>query len=208
MIRARLHFHKTEAMRFTGHLDLQRAWERTLRRARLPLAYSQGFHPQARLNLAAALPLGFTSEAEILDAWFEEDLGLDQIESALSVSLPPGIRLNSMAFVDLKDPALQTQVRSARYTITILDYAENLENRISTLLNTQSLPRQRNNKDYDLRPLVEELVLIENDDLGRQRLIVQLSAREGATGRPEELLAAMELDPLAAHVHRTALIFT
>ena len=47
-------------MRFTGHLDLHRAWERTFRRAHLPLAYTQGFHPQPRIQLAGALPLGFT----------------------------------------------------------------------------------------------------------------------------------------------------
>ena len=61
-------------MRFTGHLDLHRAWERTFRRAGLPLAYSQGFNPHPRLNLASALPLGFTSEGEVIDVWLEQDL--------------------------------------------------------------------------------------------------------------------------------------
>jgi radical SAM-linked protein len=53
-------------MRYTGHLDLHRAWERTFRRARLPLAYSQGFHPQPRLNLACALPL---ASPAIVKSW-------------------------------------------------------------------------------------------------------------------------------------------
>ncbi len=61
MQRLRLTFAKTAAMRYTGHLDLHTTWERTLRRARLPLAYSQGFHPQPKIQLASALPLGFTS---------------------------------------------------------------------------------------------------------------------------------------------------
>ncbi|HLE27799.1 MAG TPA: TIGR03936 family radical SAM-associated protein, partial [Anaerolineales bacterium] len=71
MQRLRLTFAKTAAMKFSGHLDLHKTWERTLRRARLPLAYSQGFNPQPRLQLASALPLGFTSECEVLDAWME-----------------------------------------------------------------------------------------------------------------------------------------
>ncbi len=64
-IRYRLRFHKTEAMRFTGHLDLHRALERTIRRSGLPLAYTRGFSPHPRLQLAAALPLGFVSRAEV-----------------------------------------------------------------------------------------------------------------------------------------------
>ena len=55
-MRARITFAKTEAMRYTGHLDLARALERTLRRAGLPLSYTQGFTPRARLHLACALP--------------------------------------------------------------------------------------------------------------------------------------------------------
>ena len=207
MIRARICFHKTEAMRFTGHLDLHHTWERTLRRASLPLAYSQGFHPQPRLNLAAALPLGFTSEAEVIDAWFEQDLSPDDLTQALQPALPPGIRLISISLVDLKEPALQTQVRSASYRITLLDPAPDLDTRIKQILEADSIPRQRRNKDYDLRPLIEKLMQIDNDEINHQRIEVQLSAREGATGRPEELLSTLGLDPFAARVHRFTLYF-
>lgn len=78
-MRLRLTFAKTDAMRFTGNLDLHRTWERTIRRAGLPLAYSQGFHPQPRLNLASALPLGFTSQFEMVDVWLENEMPLEQI---------------------------------------------------------------------------------------------------------------------------------
>ena len=88
-MRVRITFSKTPAMRYTGHLDLHRAWERAFRRAGLPLAYSQGFHPGPRLNLACALPLGFTSECEIVDAWLDGDLALSEIETALTGALPP-----------------------------------------------------------------------------------------------------------------------
>ena len=55
-MRIRITFSKTAAMRYTGHLDLHRAWERTFRRAGLPLAYSQGFHPQP---LGQKIGMGF-----------------------------------------------------------------------------------------------------------------------------------------------------
>ena len=67
-MRVRITFSKQGALRFIGHLDLHRLWERAMRRANLPLTYSQGFHPQPKISLAAALPLGFSSRGEVLDA--------------------------------------------------------------------------------------------------------------------------------------------
>ena len=91
--RYRLRFAKTIDLRFTGHLDLHRALERTLRRASLPLAYTQGFNPRPRLNLASALPLGFASECELADFWFEEELSADQILADLQLASPPGLQI-------------------------------------------------------------------------------------------------------------------
>ncbi|MFN2265763.1 MAG: TIGR03936 family radical SAM-associated protein, partial [Anaerolineales bacterium] len=65
-MRIRVKFAKTEPMRFTSHLDLYRAWERLLRRADLSLVFSQGYNPRPKLQLAAPLALGITSQAEII----------------------------------------------------------------------------------------------------------------------------------------------
>ena len=90
-MRLRSTFSKTEAMRFTGHLDLHRTLERTMRRANLPLTYSEGFNPRPKITLASALPLGFTSEAEVVDFWLKEDLPIKEISMALVKAAPPGI---------------------------------------------------------------------------------------------------------------------
>ena len=95
-MRIRLIFSKLEPMRYTGHLDLFRTWERTIRRAGLPLAYSQGFNSRPRINLASALPLGFTSCGEVMDMWLEEDQSLDKIKAALEGALPPGLRFSKI----------------------------------------------------------------------------------------------------------------
>jgi radical SAM-linked protein len=205
--RIRITFEKTEAMRFTGHLDLHRTWERVFRRAKLPLAYSQGFHPQPRLNLACALPLGFSSQAEILDAWLEEDLPLQEVERVLKSAVPPGIRLVKLECIDMRLPALQTQVLSADYLIDFLEETPELENRVKAFLEAKSLPRNRNGKDYDLRPLVEDLTLLTNTKDEQKQVIVRLSARDGATGRPEELIDALGLDIGSVRVHRIKLNF-
>jgi radical SAM-linked protein len=194
-------------MRFTGHLDLHRTWERTCRRAGLPLAYSQGFHPQPRINLACALPLGFTSQSEVADIWLQSDLPLTDIQTALSRAVPPGIEILNVEEMDPHLPALQTQVQSAEYIITLLDYASQLDERIAGLLTNSSLPRERRGKAYDLRPLIEEIQHLPNDDQGHPRIRVRLAARAGATGRPEELLAALDITPESARIHRTNLFF-
>ena len=67
--RLRIQFSKSGPARFIGNLDLMRLWERAARRAGLALAYSVGFHPQPRMQLAAPLPLGYVGDAELLDLW-------------------------------------------------------------------------------------------------------------------------------------------
>jgi radical SAM-linked protein len=208
MLRLRITFAKTEAMRYTSHLDLHKAWERAMRRAGLPLVYSQGFNPRPRLQLAAALPLGFISHCELLDAWLGDNgHPIEQLRAALEAALPPGLRLIDLQPVALDEPALQTYLRSAEYTATLLDAFPGLEAKVAGLLAAGSLPRQRRGKAYDLRPLIETLAVLPPDETGRQRLRMLLSAQEGRTGRPEEVLAALGYDPVAARVERTRLVF-
>lgn len=206
-MRLRIHFSKNEAMRYTGHLDLHRAWERTMRRADLPLAYSQGFRAHPRINLGCALPLGFTSQDEVVDIWLDQPLPIGEIESALNSSLPPGIQINALEVVDEKVPTLQTQLQAAEYLITLLAALPELNPRLEDICRSESLPRQRRGKAYDLRPLIVELRRLADDESGQQRLFAVLSAREGATGRPEEVVLALGGEPTLARVMRTRLIF-
>ena len=78
-MRARITFSKSGPLRYIGHLDLQTLWERAARRAGLPLAYSNGFHPQAKIYFAAALPLGFSSRAEVMDMRLKTDIALAEL---------------------------------------------------------------------------------------------------------------------------------
>jgi radical SAM-linked protein len=206
-MRLRIHFAKTDLMRYTGHLDLHRAWERTMRRAGLPLAYSQGFRPHPRINLGCALPLGFTSQDEVVDIWLEQSLPLDEIETALQSSLPPGIQLQAVEIIDEKEPTLQTQLLAAEYQITLLEAIPGLDASLEEGCQSASLLRQRRGKAYDLRPLILGLRRLADDENGLQQLVAVLSSREGATGRPEEVILALGGDPTLARVQRTRLIF-
>lgn len=205
-MRIRITFSKTGAMQYVGHLDLHRSWERTFRRSGLPLEYSQGFHPQPHLNLACALPLGFTSQCELLDAWLEQNYSLDQVRSSVTAALPPGLEIIDIVDIDDHIPALQTQVISAVYRITFRDDIPDVQNRIQRILNSDHLPRIRRDKSYDLRSLIEGMTLEAQKDDRHPEMRVQLAAREGATGRPEELLAEMGIRFEDTQIHREKLI--
>lgn len=206
-VRLRITFAKTEAMRYTGHLDLHRAWERTVRRAGLPMLYSQGYNPRPRIQIAAALPLGFTSRHEVVDIWFQGPVEVLEAGEALERANPPGIHIIDLEEADLRSPALQTQVRAAEYTATILEPVPDLNERIDRIHTASSLPRQRRGKNYDLRPLIEEIRRPEGNPEGLQTIQLRLKAQEGATGRPEEVLLELGISPSLARVERTQIIF-
>jgi radical SAM-linked protein len=205
-MRVRITFSKAEAMQYVGHLDLHHSWERTFRRSGLPLAYSQGFHPQPRLNLGCALPVGFTSQCELLDAWLERDIPITEIGDCISLALPPGLQIRSLELVDVNAPALQTQVTSAVYLITFLDPIPDLIDRLQKVIHSEHLPRLRHNKSYDLRPLIENVASLSQNVEGKNELHVQLAVREAATGRPEELLDELGVKFEATRIHREKLI--
>lgn len=203
-MRIRITFAKQGALRYTGHLDLHRLWERAARRAELPLAYSQGFHPQPKMAIAAALPLGFSSRCEVIDMRLEHDIPLDGLSEKLQQTLPTGIRVSNVESVDEKLPALQTQVASAEYEVHLTEPVEDSEltRRIDATMESESIIRERRGKTYDLRPLIETLTL-ESDC----KISMRLAAREGATGRPEEVLDLLGIEFEGTRVERTQIIF-
>lgn len=208
IMRARITFTKQGALRYTGHLDLHRLWERAMRRADLPLSYSQGFHPQPKISLASALPLGFSSRGEVLDVRFNEEIPTEEIASRLKDSLPPDIQVTHVESVDEREPALQTQVLSATYDVHLTEPVDGSEltRKVEELMKAESLPRERRDKLYDLRPLIETLDVLTEADR-KVWMQMKLAARDGATGRPEEVLNALGIEPEYTLVERTLLIF-
>ena len=208
-MRLRITFAKQNALRYTGHLDLHRIWERAARRAELPLAYSQGFHPQPKISLASALPLGFSSICEMLDMRLTEELPLEGLKERIQASVPTALKILDIQSVDEKLPALQTLVTEAEYEVTLTEPAEGsrLAQQVADMLAASSLPRERRGKAYDLRPLLLE-VSVAAEPGESIRLKMRLGAREGATGRPEEVLDHLGIPADTVRVERTRLIFS
>lgn len=208
-MRLRINFTKTEAMRFTSHLDLHRAWERTFRRAGLNLVFSQGFNPRPKFQIAAALPLGFTSQCELLDVWLKDETdSIDQIKERLIASAPPGIQIIKVQEVDESETALQNRVSAIEYLIESSQVPPNIETLIKEMRAADALPRQWKGKTYDLKPLIEQIEVLPEGEKGVKRLRLRLKAQKRQTGRPEEVLAALGISIQDARIQRTALFLS
>ncbi len=208
-MRIRVGFSKSGPLRYIGNLDLHTIWERAARRAGLALSYSKGFHPQPKIHLAAPLPLGFSSRCEIVDLRFEEDVDLSDLADRLQAVLPEGILVLSLKTVDPAAPALPATITAAEYEVTLAarrDY-QAIRERIQTLLAQPTISRVRRGKSYDLRPLIEDLHLVIDNSDGPACVHMRLAAREGATGRPEEVVEALGIPLEEVRIERSGLIF-
>jgi radical SAM-linked protein len=206
--RLRITFAKGEEIKYISHLDLMRLWERTLRRARVPLAYSRGFNPRPKIAIAAPLPVGFTSRGEVMDVVLERHISPYNFAKGLAAHLPPGLELLSVEEVYPKLPSLQSQVRSAEYRVTVCwdGSQEEMEGKLGELLSAEQLPRRRRGKDYDLRPLIEEL-WVEGKEADGWVLGMRLRAGSQGTGRPDEVLDSLDLAEEPHAVLRERLLF-
>jgi hypothetical protein len=128
------------------------------------------------------------------------------LPSRLQKALPAGISVLDATSMDDAEPALQVQIRSAEYEVSLVEGSEALELQaaIERVLAASNLPRERRGKAYDLRPLIEQLSMVPGS---RTVIFMQLAAREGATGRPEEVLAELGIPSNSTRIERTRLIF-
>jgi radical SAM-linked protein len=207
MQRIRLVYSKGDELKFTGNLDMMKVWERTFRRAGLKIAYSQGFHPQPKIHQALPLPLGFTSQNDLLDFWLDSDENLGEISKKLERALQPGITVQEYQVVPAALKPLQTLVTSAEYLVRMETESihADLTERIEKLLRQNECLRERRGKQYDLRPLIESLQ-IDKDDTSS--LLMTLAARPGATGRPEEVLDALGIAMQDIEIMRCGMILS
>ena len=208
--RLRVTYRKADTLRYIAHLDLMRTWERSLRRARLPLAYTQGFTPHARLALGAPLPVGTVGERELLDVWMSPAIAPEEFARRLAAVLPEGLALLAAEEAAHELPSLQSQIRSATYEVAFardaLDVAE-VRERLDALLALETLDweeqRGAKTRRSDLRAAIRGLALHEEDE--RLLLAMDLELNEESTGRPASVLAALRIEARPTSVVRTAL---
>jgi radical SAM-linked protein len=212
MQRLRITFSRGEVVKYISHLDLMRLWERALRRADIPVTYSQGFNPHPKISMAAPLAIGVTSEGEVMDLWLRRRISSYFFVKMVSEQLPSGIGILRVEQVALTLPSLQSRMRQAEYRVEVETDkgAEEVEGVLRSFLAREHLPwqhmRDTGVRRYDLRPLVHQLWLVGCGE-SQCTLGMRLRSDSTATGRPEQVTAALGFPPRPRSIHRTELIF-
>ena len=200
MQRLRVRYAKRGRARFASHRDFGRAFERALRRAGVPMAYSSGFSPHPRISYANAAPTGAASEAEYLEIGLAERREPDQVRIALDDALPPG--LDVLEVVEAAGGALADRLTGSLWTV---DWpgadADRLTAAATALLAEPEHVVERMTKNglraFDVRGALVELVVDED----RLRLVL----RHGVPlVRPDDVLRALaQLDPAIGELTAT-----
>lgn len=209
--RLRVRFGRSEEVSLISHLDLMRFWERALRRAGIPLAYSQGFSPHPRISMAAPLALGVTSEAELMDVYLSRWIAPQSFLPGLRRQMGPGIQVLEASAIPVNVPSLQSQVRFAEYRVVVDKAAvpADIGAEVGRFLEAKSLMWQHTRdtgvRSYDLRSLVKSL-WVAGERNGEVSLGMVLRCDPGGAGRPEQVTAALGFAGPPRSIHRTKLV--
>ena len=166
-MKARIKFRKIGPIKFIGHLDLMRTFQKIFRRSNLPIAYSEGFNPHQIFSIAAPLALGVTSDGEYLDAKFTEHIDINSIKEALNKSCPKGITILDVVELSDREPAAMASVAFAKYRISLNDVIFS-KKQIDDYLNQTEIIIQKKSKkgkirDIDIRPGILSIELVNED---------------------------------------------
>ncbi|MCX7780826.1 MAG: TIGR03936 family radical SAM-associated protein [Negativicutes bacterium] len=218
MIKIRLQITKGEAIRYISHLDYARTVERALRRAKLPVAYSEGFNPHMKLAFASALAVGVTSDAEYMDIELMENLPPERLAAALAGQLPAGIVIRKVQRVAPQSPALMKIVNWADYTVAV-PLADGSYERTAAaveafrdapqVIYTKETPKGK--REIDLKRFLAAPVEITGWDGIQLRLTFAVHITPAGSVKPREVLDVLVRHyglPIAADaavIHRTGL---
>ncbi|MGC9520714.1 MAG: TIGR03936 family radical SAM-associated protein [Anaerolineae bacterium] len=210
--RHRITFGTSRSLAYVSVLELGLIWERSLRRAQVPLKYSQGYNPRPRMHFAAPLPVGCGSEADLLDVELTEGRSSVAIARALDGKMPVDLVLVEVTPVSDGAPALSEQLVETEYRVWIKGVGRaGLKEAVDAFLaqDTVDLPkrgRRHRGKTYNLRPLVKALSIDAETPSPWEGLQMRLNARPGATGRPDEVLKALGLEEVPRRCFRTRML--
>ncbi len=190
MAKYRLEFSKEGDAKFVSHLDLVRLFTRVFKRAGLPLAYSEGFNPHPKMSIGIPLSVGVTSEAELLDAEFYEEVPAIEIKERMNQTMPIGIAITKVQRIEQGMPKLSS-VSRASYRVSLSGEGVAKE-ALSEFLKRETIEvekkTKRSEKLVDIKP---DIFGISHED--EKTLIMTLATGSTANLKPEVVLSAMRL---------------
>lgn len=191
--KVRLRFRKGGDLRFLGHHDLLRCFERMMRRAEIPFSHTQGFNPRPKMNFALSLPLGVIGCEEVLELEVEPgtfaQLSPEVLSQRLADHAPPGLEILSVREIPFR---VKAQIESLTYRLRLLNPVPKLDQRINDFLSqeevwiTRTTPQKGRKKEKTTRINIRPFVLDVRQTT--EGLEMQLQLTPTGTVRPIELL--------------------
>ncbi len=207
----RFQYSKTGMMKYLGHLDLIRFFERAFRRLKLPLAFSQGFHPHPKMTFGGPLSVGVSSEYEIMEVELDGAVDVASFMARFNEFSPAGLKLIDYRAVQ-KATSLMHAVALIRYRVDLPVGSCNL---VSAFQAAETIILRKQNKkrrwvDKDLKPFVADIVACGSQD-GVDRYIISTHSFDSGSAKPRDVIAILcrdsALDIHAVSITRTVLFF-
>jgi radical SAM-linked protein len=195
--RIRLRYAKRGRLRFSSHRDFARAFERALRRAEVPMAYSAGFHPHPKISYVGAAPTGVGSEAEYLEIALAETREPEQVRQAIDAVLPDGLDiLEARDTADCPPGPLSERMQASQWQIEFADPSAGLEAAVSAFIAEQTVLVERLTKDgrrsLDARAPVVSMVVRSDADVATRAILMMVVRQVTPTVRPDDVLTALQ----------------
>jgi len=205
MTRICFNYARKEQIKYISHLDMMRLFQRALRRSGLPLAYSEGFSPHPRFNLAAPLPVDVTADDELGEVFFKEEIAPEEFILKLKKQLPEGLEIKRAQAVDKQAPALPSLVSAALYQARLVTVSPQLEVNIEAyrsalerLLDKEEILAPRSSRkgkrktNVNVRPYINEAYF--NGDEHEDQVVLKLLLQTGSRGGVSPVFVLEQLD--------------
>ena len=188
----RIQHAKRDRLRFTSHRDFQRAFERALKRAGVPMAYSAGFSPHPKISYANAAPTGVASEAEYVEIGVVQQVDPEKLCAVLNEVLPPGLDIISV--VEARTPDFVARLEASHWKIELPGLAlADLKAAVSAFMDSSEVLVERltksGNRVFDARTAVIHADVEQGSDCAILQVVVQHGV---PTVRPDDVLAALQ----------------
>ncbi|SHJ08722.1 radical SAM-linked protein/radical SAM family uncharacterized protein [Malonomonas rubra DSM 5091] len=193
LTRVRLTLTKQGRARMVAHLEYLAMFQRAVRRAGLPVRFSGGFHPKPKVSYLEALPMGVSSEAELIDLELTQKIDVDHVLSSLNVQLPDGFKIIEAKEIPWKSLSPSSAVASSRYRVPLpaklpLDLQKRIEAFLQAEQVTVVLMKKGREKQVDLRADVQEMSLVDGE--------LELLLKKGSPLQVAAYLLEMEIEEI------------
>ena len=211
-MKIRLGFVKQGNIKFVGHLDLLRLFQRVIKSADIPIAYSQGFNPHSLLYFAQALSVGITSTGEYMDIQLKEDVSAQWVKDQMNAILPEGLEIQNVHILSEESKTCMAVVDAASYEITIDKHSEDLDfiTNLKDFYNKEEILvtriSKKKPKTINIKEFIYELVVGENKTYYTIGVTLATGSRKNLNANLfiESFLDHLELER-EYHIHRTEL---